>query len=287
MEIFKKALEMQTWSREQRLQGQSICLVPTMGYLHKGHLSLIEKGNKISDRIVLSIFVNPTQFGENEDLDSYPSDLKKDLAYAEKLNVDAVFLPVKDEMYKKNSQTYVELTNLPDHLCGLSRPIHFKGVATIVTKLFNIVDPDVAVFGQKDYQQLQIIRQMTKDLNFNIQIIGAPIVREDDGLAMSSRNTYLTPKQRKSGLCLSQSIKKAKKMIENGETNAELILNTINEFISSTEGTKIDYISLNDPETLDNVKEIKGKTLLALAVKIGKTRLIDNAVIDPQGMANL
>jgi pantoate--beta-alanine ligase len=280
MEIFKKASEMQPWSRQLKKQDKTICLIPTMGYLHKGHLSLIEKGKALYDKTVLSIFVNPTQFGENEDLDSYPSDLEKDLSHAEKLKVDAVFLPSKDEIYNKNYQTYIELTNLPKHLCGLSRPVHFRGVATVVTKLFNIVDPDAAVFGQKDYQQLQVIRQLTKDLNFNIKIIGAPIVREDDGLAMSSRNTYLSPEQRKSGLCLSQSIEKTKKMIHLGETDANVILNKINEFIKSFKGVQIDYIALCDPETLDNVNDIKGKTLLALAIQVGKTRLIDNALID-------
>ncbi|MCP3898848.1 MAG: pantoate--beta-alanine ligase [Desulfobacteraceae bacterium] len=281
MEIFKKASEMQTWSKKITKQGKTICLVPTMGYLHKGHLSLIEKGKALYDKVVVSIFVNPTQFGENEDLDSYPSDLKNDLTLAEKLKTDAVFLPAKDEMYNKNYQTYVELTNLPNHLCGLSRPVHFKGVATVVTKLFNIVAPDAAVFGQKDYQQVSVIRQMTKDLHFNIKIIGAPIVREEDGLAMSSRNTYLTKEQRKAGLCLSKSIKKAKTMIEQGETDTEIILNKITTFINSFKGTKIDYATLCDPETLDNIDKIEGETLLALAVQIGKTRLIDNAIIDP------
>jgi pantoate--beta-alanine ligase len=281
MEIFKKSSEMYSWSQNKKRQGKTICLVPTMGYLHRGHLSLIDKGKQVSDKVVLSIFVNPTQFGENEDLDSYPADLKRDLDHAEKLKVDAVFLPSKDEMYKNKFQTYVELTKLPNHLCGLSRPVHFKGVATIVTKLFNIVDPDSAVFGQKDFQQLQVIRQMTEDMNFTIDIIGAPIVREKDGLAMSSRNTYLSQKQRKSGLCLSQSIEIAKTMIKNGETETEVIIDKINNLITDVEGAKIDYITLCDSETLNTVEKINGRTLLALAVKIGETRLIDNAVIDP------
>jgi pantoate--beta-alanine ligase len=284
MEIFKTTFDMQAWSKNQKLKNKIICLVPTMGYLHKGHLSLIEKGKQYSDKIVLSIFVNPTQFGENEDLDSYPVDLQNDLAHAEKLNVDAVFLPTRQEMYKKNYQTYVELTNLPDHLCGISRPVHFKGVATIVTKLFNIVTPDIAVFGQKDYQQLQVIKQMVQDLNFNIKIIGAPIIREHDGLAMSSRNTYLTKAQRKSGLCLSIAIGKAKQMIKDKEMSTKTIIKKIEDYIGKVENAKIDYISFSDPVTLDNVKVIKGKILLALAVKIGKTRLIDNAVIDPQDL---
>ncbi len=281
MEIFKKASEMQLWSKEITKQSKTICLVPTMGYFHKGHLSLIKKGKALYDKVVVSIFVNPTQFGENEDLDSYPVDLSNDLSLAEQLQTDAVFLPTKDEMYNTNYQTYVELTKLPNHLCGLSRPVHFKGVATVVTKLFNIVAPDAAVFGQKDYQQISVIRQMTKDLHFNIKIIGASIVREEDGLAMSSRNTYLTKEQRKSGLCLSKSIKKVKTMIKQGETDTEAILNKIAAFINSFEGTQIDYAALCDPETLDNVNKIKGKTLLALAVNIGKIRLIDNAIIDP------
>jgi len=281
MEIFKKTSEMQSWSRNEKKQEKTICLVPTMGYLHKGHLSLIEQGKKESDKTVLSIFVNPTQFGENEDLDAYPADLKKDLSHAEELNVDAVFLPSKDEMYKKNFQTYVELTNLPNHLCGFSRPVHFKGVATIVAKLFNIVAPDTAVFGQKDFQQLQVIRQMTADMNFNIKIIGAPIIRENDGLAMSSRNSYLSNEQRKSGLCLSKSIKKVKEMIRNGETDAETIRKKINKFIGGVKGAKIDYAVICDPETLANVKKIEKETLFALAVKIGETRLIDNELITP------
>ncbi len=281
MAIIKKISEMQAWSKIQKKQDQTICLVPTMGYFHKGHLSLIEKSKELYDKTVVSIFVNPTQFGENEDLDSYPTALEKDLDKADKLNADAVFLPTKDEIYKKNYQTYVELEKLPHHLCGVSRPVHFKGVATIVTKLFNIVDPDAAVFGQKDFQQLQVIRQMTKDMNFNIKIIGAPIIRETDGLAMSSRNTYLTLEQRKSSLCLSQSIEKVKKMISLGETDSDTILRKIDAFIKGFKGTKIDYTALCDPETLDSIEKIKGQTLFALAVTIGKTRLIDNTVIEP------
>ncbi len=281
MEIFKKASKMQSWSKEIIKNGETICLVPTMGYFHKGHLSLIKKGKALYDKLVVSIFVNPTQFGENEDLDAYPVDLDNDLDHAEKLNADAVFLPTKDEMYKENFQTYIELENLPNHLCGVSRPVHFKGVATVVTKLFNIVMPDAAVFGQKDYQQLQVIRQMTKDLNFHIKIIGALIVREEDGLAMSSRNKYLTPEQRKSGLCLSKSIKKTKTMILQEETDADTISNEIAIFINSFKEAQIDYITLCDPETLEKVKKIKEKTLFALAVKIGKTRLIDNAIVGP------
>ena len=281
MEIFKTVSQMQAWSKQLKKQDKTICLVPTMGYLHKGHLSLIEKGKELYDKVVLSIFVNPAQFGENEDLDSYPVDLDKDLYHAEKLGTDAVFLPSNDEIYNKNYQTYVELTKLPEHLCGLFRPVHFKGVATVVTKLFNIVDPDAAVFGQKDYQQLQVIRQMTKDMNFNIKIIGAPIVRENDGLAMSSRNAYLTPEQRKSGLCLSRSLEKVREMVKQGEIDADVILHKINAFIKNFEGTTIDYTALCDPETLDNVKEVKSKTLFALAVIIGKTRLIDNTIVGP------
>ncbi|MCD4743958.1 MAG: pantoate--beta-alanine ligase [Desulfobacteraceae bacterium] len=281
MEIFKTVSAMQSWSKQLKKQDKTICLVPTMGYLHKGHISLMEKGKELYDKVVLSIFVNPTQFGENEDLDSYPVDLDKDLYYAKKIGIDAVFLPSKDEIYNNNYQTYVELTKLPKHLCGLFRPVHFKGVTTVVTKLFNIVDPDAAIFGQKDYQQLQVIRQMTKDMNFNIKIIGAPIVREDDGLAMSSRNAYLTPEQRKSSLCLSRSLEKVRKMVKQGEIDADVILHKINEFIKSFEGTKIDYSALCDPETLNNVKEVTSKTLFALAVIIGKTRLIDNTIVEP------
>ncbi|MEA1968926.1 MAG: pantoate--beta-alanine ligase [Thermodesulfobacteriota bacterium] len=280
MKIFKKVAEMQAWSESIKKSGKKICLVPTMGYFHKGHLSLMEKGRELCSVLVVSLFVNPAQFGENEDLDAYPSDIEKDITLARDLGVSAIFLPDGNEIYPNGYQTYVELSNLPHHMCGLSRPVHFRGVATVVTKLFNIVKPDVAVFGLKDFQQFQVIRRMTADLHYNIEIIGGPIVREDDGLAMSSRNAYLLPEHRDAALTLSNSLKMAKEMIAKG-SSADAVRKKIKEYIESFPYTSIDYISLCDPETLEDVTSLKGDLLVALAVKVGKTRLIDNMIIDP------
>ncbi len=282
MEIFKTISEMQSWSDKVHRSGHRICLVPTMGYFHEGHLSLMEKGKEFCSDLVVSLFVNPTQFGENEDLDSYPANIKRDISLAEAKGVSIIFMPDKKEMYPDMFQTYVELTDLPHHLCGLSRPVHFRGVATVVTKLFNIVKPDVAVFGSKDFQQLQIIKRMTRDLNYDIEIVGCPIVRENDGLAMSSRNAYLSPDQRKSALCLSQSIKRTKNMIAKGEKKAKTIKKDLEDHIKSFPFTKIDYISICDPETFEEIEDLKTmKTpiLIAMAVYVGKTRLIDNTLI--------
>ncbi len=271
---------MQNFSDQAHRQGQRISFVPTMGYFHEGHLSLMEKGKSLCDVLVVSIFVNPTQFGENEDLDSYPSDIERDLELARKTGASAVFLPPKEEMYPDKYQTFVQLSNLPHHLCGISRPVHFRGVATVVTKLFNCVRPDVAIFGSKDFQQLQVIRQMALDLNYATQIVGCPIVREKDGLAMSSRNTYLTPEQRQSALSLSKALKKAEVMILQGEKNSKTLIKEIKAFILSFPGTEIDYAAVCDPQTLDDVQVIGSSVLIALAVKVGKTRLIDNCLIE-------
>lgn len=283
MKIFRTISEMQEWSDNIHQKGNKICLVPTMGYFHEGHLALMEKGKKFCADLVVSLFVNPTQFGENEDLDSYPANIERDISLAEKKGVSIVFMPDKREIYPGRFQTYVELTELPAHLCGLSRPVHFRGVATIVTKLFNIVKPDVAVFGLKDFQQIQIIRRMVKDLNYNIKIVGYPIVREDDGLAMSSRNAYLSTEQRQSAICLSKALKKAEAMITTGETNANSIKKELENYIESFPFTKIDYISLCDSETLEEIKDLKAlhSLLIALAVYVGQTRLIDNRIINP------
>ena len=295
MEILKTVSEMQAWSDNIHQKGNQICLVPTMGYFHEGHLSLMEKGKEFCPNIVVSLFVNPTQFGENEDLDSYPANIERDVKLAEEKGVSVVFMPDKKEIYPGRFQTYVELTELPAHLCGLSRPVHFRGVATVVTKLFNIVKPDVAIFGSKDFQQLQIIRRMVKDLNYNIKIVGCPIVREDDGLAMSSRNAYLSPEQRQSALCLSKALEKAEAMIAKGEIGTDTIKKELENYIKSFPFTKIDYISICDPETLDEtgnkIQETRYKReeagdkkqiLIALAVYVGKTRLIDNRIINPE-----
>ncbi|MBF0413426.1 MAG: pantoate--beta-alanine ligase [Desulfamplus sp.] len=279
MEIFKTSSDMRAWSDAMHRRGETISFVPTMGYLHEGHLSLMEQGINLCSSLVVSIFVNPTQFGANEDLDGYPTNIKRDIQLIESKGARVLFLPDRKEMYPENYQTYINLEHLPKHLCGLSRPVHFRGVATIVAKLFNIIKPDAAIFGAKDFQQLQVIRQLNRDLNFNINIIGAPIVREHDGLAMSSRNSYLKPEERESALSLSKSCIKAKEMVQSGEKDANAIKGEIKSFIESFPHTKIDYISICKPETLNEVAEIKGEVLFALAVQVGKARLIDNILI--------
>jgi pantoate--beta-alanine ligase len=281
IEIITVVKDMQKRSDKMRCQGKTIVFVPTMGFLHEGHLSLIREGKKHGDDMVVSIFVNPTQFGPSEDLEAYPRDLERDLDLLQKEGVNAVFTPDADEIYGGKYQTYVELEKLPNHLCGLSRPVFFKGVATVVTKLFNIVKPHVTIFGQKDYQQLTVIRQMVRDLNLDIEVIGAPTVRESGGLAMSSRNTYLTPDQRISALSLNKSLQKAQTLVENGLKDADKIINTAAELIRSHPETEIDYITICDPETLDDMKTIDKPALMALAVKIGKARLIDNMILNP------
>jgi pantoate--beta-alanine ligase len=281
MEIIKHIDEMQKRQEAIRLKGKKIAFVPTMGFLHRGHESLLVEGKKRADDLVLSIFVNPTQFAQNEDLSTYPKNIEGDLAIAERNGVDAVFLPDNTEVYRKGHQTYVNLDNLPNYLCGLSRPGHFRGVSTVVAKLFNIVKPHVAVFGQKDFQQLAIIRQMTKDLNFDIEIVGVPTLREQDGLAMSSRNSYLNAEQRQTALCLIKSLQNAKVLVKNGETNPEEIIRYSSEIIASYPETSIDYLAVCDPVSLETVSVINGPVLFAMAVKVGSTRLIDNMILEP------
>lgn len=282
MEVFSTIPGIKKWAASVKAEKKSICLVPTMGFFHEGHLSLMRKGKKLCDRLVVSIFVNPTQFGENEDLDAYPADLERDISLADAQGVDAVFTPRAEEIYKPGFQTYVELSLIPDNLCGLSRPGHFRGVATVVAKLFNIIEPDRAVFGSKDYQQLLLIRRMALDLNFDIDITAAPIVREDDGLAMSSRNTYLTTQQRQSALSLSRSLDLAGEMIKGGERDAEKVKHEMEMLIRSHPDTFIDYVRPCDPETLEKVETINGPLLVALAVRVGRTRLIDNRIFHPE-----
>jgi pantoate--beta-alanine ligase len=261
--------------------GKTIAFVPTMGYFHEGHLELMREGRRAADSVVASIFVNPTQFGPKEDFDAYPRDLERDLKMAESAGVDVVFAPERRDLYPDGYDTFINAERLPQHLCGLSRPVHFRGVLTIVAKLFHIVFPHTAIFGQKDYQQLAIIRQMVKDLNFDIEIIGAPTVREKDGLAMSSRNVRLSPSQRASALCLYQSLKKAKETINGGETDPKKIIASASALIQSHPETEIDYIKLCDPDTLDDVAVINRPVLMALAVKVDTTRLIDNMILSP------
>ncbi len=279
--IIRTTIGMQQWSEQVHGQGETICLVPTMGYFHQGHLSLMDAGKSEADHLVVSLFVNPTQFGANEDFGAYPKDFDRDFNLAESKGAAVVFAPDPGEIYPPGFQTSVVLSRLPGYLCGLSRPVHFQGVATVVTKLFNIVKPRVAVFGCKDYQQLQVIRQLVKDLNFNIRIMGCPIVREADGLAMSSRNVYLSSDEHRSALSLSSALALADRMIKGGETRCKSILQAVTALILDHRGTRIEYATLCDPETLDTVDTISSPVLLALAVKVGTTRLIDNRVIDP------
>jgi pantoate--beta-alanine ligase len=281
MEIITVINNMQARSDKMRGNGKTIVFVPTMGFLHEGHLSLVREGQKYGDDLVLSIFVNPAQFGPGEDLETYPRNFERDLELLRKEGVNAVFAPDAKEIYGENFQTFVELEKLPKHLCGLSRPVFFRGVATVVTKLFNIVKPHAAIFGEKDYQQLTVIRQMVRDLNFDINIVGARTVREADGLAMSSRNIYLNPKQRMSALLLSQSLIKAQELVENGLLDTAEIIDKAAKMIRSQPETEIDYIVICDPETLDDMKTITKPARMALAVKVGKARLIDNMLLRP------
>ncbi len=270
---------MQARSDLSRRQGRKIAFVPTMGFLHEGHLSLMKAGHKRADEVLVSIFVNPTQFAPGEDLEAYPRDFDRDCRLCEKEGVSVIFSPDVKELYPDGFQTYVTLEKLPHHLCGISRPTHFRGVATVVSKLFNIVKPHVAIFGEKDFQQLQVIRRMVKDMNFDIEIVGAPIVREADGLAMSSRNTYLKPEHRISALSLCNSLKKAKEMADAGISDAKTIIDATIKQISGYPETAIDYVAVCDPETLEDMKIIDRPAVMALAVKVGKTRLIDNMML--------
>ncbi len=264
------------WKKE----GLKVGFVPTMGFFHKGHLSLMEESIKRSDKTVVSIFVNPTQFGPNEDFNTYPRDLNRDLELAREVGVHGVFIPDIREMYPSPNKTWVSVEDITNNLCGASRPGHFRGVATVVAKLFNIVQPDVAIFGEKDFQQLQVIRRMTSDLNFPIEIVGAPIYREPDGLAMSSRNTYLSKEERKSAICLFKALQLAKDLVIKGKISKESELRKkLADFIESFPFTKIDYIFVGDPELLEPVDQIRLPLLVALAVFVGKTRLIDNILI--------
>lgn len=255
---------------------KQIGFVPTMGFLHEGHLSLIKKAREENELVFVSIFVNPTQFGENEDLDSYPRDLERDSNLCLNAGVDYIFLPNAKEMYGEKFSTFVQVDKLREGLCGKSRPVHFNGVCTVVTKLFNIVKPNKAYFGEKDAQQLAIIKRLVKDLNIDVEIIGCPIVREDDGLAKSSRNSYLSERERIEARVLSFGLKKCRALLENGEKNVSTLKKVIEEEINKAESSKIDYIEIVDSESLQEVETVKNKILVAIAVFIGKTRLIDN-----------
>lgn len=280
MKIIETAGDMQDVAERARLKGKKISFVPTMGYLHDGHLSLVRMALKLGDLSVVSIFVNPSQFAPHEDFDTYPRNFQRDFDMTEKEGVDILFTPTADDIYPEGYQSYVTLEKLPNHLCGLSRPSFFKGVATVVTKLFNIVKPHTAVFGKKDYQQFLVIRRMVFDLNMDINIVGGETIREPDGLAMSSRNAYLTASQRKSGLSLNKALLAAQKTVESGITDASRIIGETKEFIGSHPETHIDYVTICDPETLEEMHIINRAALMALAVKVGPTRLIDNMILN-------
>ncbi len=270
---------MRKLSKKARRQDKLIGFVPTMGAFHEGHLKLIRKCRQQVGTAVVSIYVNPTQFGEGEDYEKYPRNLTEDAEIAIEEGVDYLFAPSDDEMYESNHLTYIEVEDLSDKLCGESRPDHFKGVCTIVAKLFNIVRPDLAYFGRKDAQQAVIVKKMIKDLNFDIKIVVESIVREEDGLATSSRNKYLDPEQRQSAISLYESLKAAAEMVENGERRTEIIKDRMREIIQGVEHTKIDYIEITDPETLETIDQIQDEALALLAVYVGETRLIDNILL--------
>lgn len=276
MKLVHTVSEVRTQVKDWRKQGLSVGFVPTMGYLHEGHKSLIERAAKENDKVVVSVFVNPMQFGPTEDLASYPRDIERDCALCQDAGAELVFNPEPSEMYAPDFCTFADMTGLTDVLCGKSRPVHFRGVCTVVSKLFNIVTPDRAYFGEKDAQQLAVIRRMVRDLNFDIEIVGCPIIREEDGLAKSSRNTYLSAEERKAALILSRSLELGKKALENGERNADKIREIIIENINTEPLSRIDYVEVSDLFTLERQETITSDILVAIAVYIGKTRLIDN-----------
>jgi pantoate--beta-alanine ligase len=284
MEVIDTAGVMQKRCEDLRLGGQTIALVPTMGFFHEGHLELMRAGKRHADKLIISIFVNPIQFGPSEDFEAYPHDMEGDLTKAQEVGVDLVFAPSVEEMYPDGFQTEIVIEKVTKHLCGTSRPGHFDGVTTVVAKLFNITKPHLAVFGQKDYQQLTVIRRMVKDLSMDIQILGLPTVREADGLAMSSRNSYLSPDERKSALCLKKSLDLADDIVRKGEKDVNNIKMAVEKLIISYPFTEIDYISICHPTTLEDIDRVEDESLLALAVRVGKARLIDNRLIGAKNL---
>jgi pantoate--beta-alanine ligase len=278
MKIISSIREMQAFSEFARNSGQKISFVPTMGYFHDGHLSLMREGRQRADCLAISIYVNPTQFGPSEDFEKYPRDFERDKSLAGDVGVDVIFYPEDKEMYPEHYQTYVNVENVTHNLCGMTRPGHFRGVTTVCAKLFNIVKPHCAIFGKKDFQQLVAIKRMVLDLNMDLEIIGMPIVREPDGLAMSSRNVYLRMEEREAALSLSRSLKIAREMYNEGERDVTAILSEVRKNIERHPHTNIDYAKICDTTTLKDIGLIERESVLALAVKINKTRLIDNYV---------
>lgn len=280
MQVIRVPGEMTAWAKEQKERGEKIALVPTMGFFHQGHLSLMRMARGKADKLVVSLFVNPIQFGPGEDLVAYPRDFERDKMMAEQEGADVLFVPAESDMYPDGFQTTVSVGRITGHLCGAQRPGHFNGVATVLTKLFHLTGADIAIFGEKDYQQLAVIRRMVSDLNTDIEILGHPIVREEDGLAMSSRNTYLDARARETAQCLSRSITLASSRVREGMTDAGELEQLVRDFILSHAGTEIDYASLVDCRTLEAAGTVDKYTLLALAVKInGRVRLIDNGLV--------
>ena len=280
MEIVHTIKGVRAYVRDARRRGESIGFVPTMGYLHEGHLALLRRAREENDRVVLSIFVNPLQFGPTEDYERYPQDLDRDAALAASAGTDLIFAPSVAEMYPRPTLTYVDVAKLTDGLCGASRPGHFRGVATVVTKLFNIVAPDRAYFGQKDAQQVAVVKRMVADLNVDVEIVTVPTVREPDGLAMSSRNVYLNPEERRAALVLSRSLETARRLIEEGERDSERVRDAMARLITSEPLARVDYIALVDADDMSPLTHLRGRVLVALAVYIGKTRLIDNILVE-------
>ncbi|ADD68200.1 pantoate/beta-alanine ligase [Denitrovibrio acetiphilus DSM 12809] len=276
MKILNTVNDVKTAIKELQKAGRKVGLVPTMGFLHAGHMSLVKKSVADNDFTVVSVFVNPTQFGPNEDLEAYPRDFENDTKLLTDAGADLIFSPSPEEMYPEGFSTKVSVSGITNALCGLSRPVHFDGVATVVTKLFNIVNPDRAYFGSKDYQQLQVIRRMVKDLNMSVEVIGMPIIRESDGLAMSSRNIYLKPEERTSALSLSKSFGLIQKLLDNGERDARVLRQKVVDYINSHSSAHVDYVEIIHPEKLNSLETVNGDIVAALAVKIGRARLIDN-----------
>jgi pantoate--beta-alanine ligase len=279
MEIITSVRQMQEKACEARSAGRTIAFVPTMGYLHEGHASLLREGRKRGDVLVLSIFVNPTQFGAGEDFEKYPRDLERDAEIAGETGVDIIFAPDAREMYPEGYQTHVNVETLTLPLCGAGRPGHFRGVATVVAKLFNIIQPNTALFGEKDFQQLAVLRRMVADLNMTVEIVGMPIVRESDGLAMSSRNTYLSAEERKSALCLSRALHEVDDCYKHGQLSAKALCDKVMEILRAEPSATVEYAEFRNKDTLEVVEYASDDTLLAMAVRIGKTRLIDNMIL--------
>jgi pantoate--beta-alanine ligase len=280
MEIISHITEMQRWSDVRRREGKKIAFVPTMGFLHEGHLSLVRAGKKRGDVVVVSIFVNPIQFNQQSDFATYPRNLEQDQQMLEEAGTDVLFYPEASEMYPQGFQTAVEVDKVSQPLCGTFRPGHFRGVATVVTKLFNITKPHVALFGEKDFQQCVVIKRMVQDLNFDLEILAMPTVRERDGIAMSSRNARLSPAERQTSLCLARALHRAQELVTQGERKAVTILQAVHETIGREGGVRVEYAALCHPETLEEVSEVSGRTLLALAAWVGDVRLIDNTVLN-------